>query len=78
MSNNYCYSSIETDICILPDDEATCTDPVFLNESDRFDNDFLRPTAGTPGIDAGDQTVLIWEDYWQAPRTTIDVGGVER
>jgi PKD repeat protein len=78
MSNNYCYSTVLSGICILPDDEATCTDPNWVNDTDMGHADFLRPAAGTPGIDAGDQTVPIWEDYWNAPRTTIDVGGVER
>jgi len=78
-SNNWCYSNNH---CIDPTDGGTaapgdCFDPNFMSTT-RGNADFLRPAAGTRGTDAGYPTAPVWNDYDNAPRTTIDVGALER
>jgi len=74
-SNNWCYSNNH---CIDPADGGSdCFTPSFMSMSYGHP-DFVRPASGARGIDAGYQTVPVWNDYDDAPRTTVDVGAVER
>jgi hypothetical protein len=72
---NWCYTN---DQCIDPATGSTsCYNPSFSSQT--YGNaDFMRPGAGTRGIDAGNLNVPVWNDYGNAPRATIDVGAVER
>ena len=54
-----------------------CYNPSFVSQT-YGSADFMRPGAGTRGIDAGDPNVPVWNDYDYAQRATIDVGAVER
>ena len=75
LSNNWCYSS---NYCLNPNGSTTpCSAPSFVS-TDPTSADFARPAANTVGINAGDQTVPVFDDYFGAPRSMIDVGAVER
>ena len=77
-SNNWCYESSGTNDCEDPVDGSNdCYNPNFVS-TNPASADFVRPGAGTRGIDAGIQTVAVWNDYDNAPRSMIDVGAVER
>jgi hypothetical protein len=80
-ANNWCRSTNE---CLDPaTGGASCYEPNFLsldpgNETAWPANpDFMRPSGGARGIDKGNQSVPVWNDFDNAPRTMIDVGAVE-
>jgi hypothetical protein len=75
MNNNWCNTTTR---CIDPvTGGSSCYNPNFV--STRYGNaDFMRPAASTRGVDAGYQTVPVWNDYDNAPRAIIDVGAVEQ
>ena len=56
---------------------STCYEPNFMS-TNPTSADFVRPGAGARGIDAGDPNVPVWDDYYHAPRSTVDVGAVEK
>jgi hypothetical protein len=72
---NWCYTD---DQCIDPlTGGSGCYNPSFLGQT--YGNaGFMRPGPGTRGINAGNLNVPVWNDYDNVPRTTIDVGAVER
>jgi hypothetical protein len=77
-SNNWCYSNNH---CIDPVDGGTgagdCFNPSFVSMT-YGDADFVRPGAGTRGIDTGYLSAPVWNDFHDVPRTNPDVGAVER
>ena len=77
-SNNWCFTTNATSWCRDPQTGGSgCYNPSFVSTS-RGNLDFLRPNAGTRGVDQAYQSVPIWNDYHNASRSTIDVGAVER
>ena len=75
MSRNWCNTTTK---CIDPvTGGSSCYNPNFVSTT--YGNpDFMRPAAGTRGIDAGYPTVPVWNDFENALRTTIDVGALEQ
>ena len=74
-AKNWCYTNDE---CLDPVTGGNnCYNPSFVSQT-YGSADFMRPGAGTRGIDAGDPNVPVWNDYDYAQRATIDVGAVER
>jgi len=80
-ANNWCRV---TDECLDPvTGGSTCYEPNFLSvdpgneQSWPASPDFMRPSGGARGIDRGSQSVSVWDDLDNAPRTMIDVGAVE-
>jgi hypothetical protein len=74
-ANNWCMTD---NVCLDPvTGNSGCYDPNF-ESTNPVSPDFVRPGAGTRGIDAGDPTVPVWNDYDNADRATVDVGAVER
>jgi hypothetical protein len=77
-SNNWCYTTEATSWCRDPKTgRDACDDPRFISTS-YGDPDFMRPAAGTRGVDAGYGTVPVWDDWHGVRRDRIDVGAVER
>jgi hypothetical protein len=63
-------------ICLDPiTGNSGCYDPKFMS-LDPTSPDFVRPSAGARGADAGDPSVPVWDDFDNVDRTTIDVGAV--
>jgi len=74
-ANNWCRAANQ---CVDPvDGDSDCHDPSFVS-TNPSSPDFVRPGVGTRGIDAGSQTVPVWDDYDNVDRSMIDVGAVER
>ena len=81
--NNWCRSS---NGCLDPvTGGSACYEPSFVSTNcgtmvngSCTNFGFATPGAGTRGINAGSQTVPVWDDYLGKARTTIDVGAVER
>ena len=81
--NNWCRSS---NGCIDPvTGGSTCYEPSFVSTTcgtvvnGKCTNaGFATPGAGTRGINAGAQSVPVWDDYDNVDRSTIDVGAVAR
>jgi hypothetical protein len=77
-SNNWCFTTQANSWCRDPQTgSSTCYDPSFMSTT--YGNaDFMRPGAGTRGIDAAYQTVPVWSDSYNVLRAIVDVGAVER
>ena len=82
-ANNWCRSNGK---CVDPvTGGSACYEPSFASTTcgttlnGKCTNaGFATPGAGSRGINAGSQTVPVWDDYYEAARSTIDVGAVGR
>jgi Right handed beta helix region len=80
-ANNWCRSTNE---CLDPaTGGSACYEPNFMSLAPGNEGawpasaDFMRPSGGARGIDQGNQSVPVWDDLDNAPRTMVDVGAVE-
>ena len=72
---NWCSTNDE---CLDPvDGDRDCYDPNFMSLT-YGSADFARPGAGTRGIDAADQTVPVWYDFYGRVSSNLDIGAVEK
>ena len=76
ISNNWCYTTSAKRWCRDPSGRgSTCQDPRLI--STRYgDPNFMRPRALSGRFDLGDQAVPVWNDFFDAPRSRVDVGAV--
>ena len=81
-ANNWCRV---TDECLDPvTGGSSCYEPNFLSIDPGDANswpasaDFMRPSGQARGVDQGNQSVPVWDDFYDKPRVTNDVGAVER
>ena len=62
---------------------SSCYEPNFMSIDPGNANswpasaDFMRPSGGARGVDQGNQSVPVWNDLDNTPRTMIDVGAVD-
>ena len=76
ISNNWCYTTSTKKWCLDPSGGgSTCHDPKVVSTK-YGDPNFMRPGPRTGRFDVGDQTVPVWNDFFDAPRSRIDVGAV--
>lgn len=78
ISNNWCYTTTAQSWCLDPvTGGSSCHDPR-VESTTHGNSNFMRPAAGTRGVDAGSNSVPVWNDYGGGDRTMVDVGAIER